>query len=86
MPCPVPKVHTTMFNKYVERLVKLGILKCPNNSKYGDLYFSQARPKTRRLYFFRNFIILNRQIKCKPYSITNIQEMLLKLNDFKYAT
>ena len=36
--------------------------------------------------FISNFIELNKTIKTKPFPIPNIQDLLLKLEGFRYAT
>ena len=85
IPYPVPKVHEEIFKKEVERLVLLGFLKIANDSEQGSPSFSQPKPKTNQLRFLSYFISLNKQLKCKPYPMPNINEMLLKLEGFQYV-
>ena len=45
-PYTVTKVHEEMFNKQVEHLVILEVLKNPNNSELRYPYFVYSKPKT----------------------------------------
>ena len=75
-----------MFKKDVERLVILGVLGVANDSEWGAPYFAQTKPKSNRVRFLSDFSNLNKQLKQKPYPIPKINEMLLKLEIFQYAT
>ena len=44
-PYPVPRVHTTMFKKEVERIVKLGVLEEANDPEWGSPSFAQQKQK-----------------------------------------
>ena len=46
----------------------------------------KPKTKTYRACFLSVFISLNKQLKRKPYPMTNISELLLKLECFQYAT
>ena len=81
---PLLKAHTEIFKKEVECLVLLGVLKIANYSELGAPSFSQPKPKSNQVRFISDFRNLNKQLKCKPYPMPNINEMLLKLEGFKY--
>ena len=49
-------------------------------------HFPKPRPKSNRVRFISDFRNLNKQLKRKPYPMPKINEMLLKLEDFQYAT
>ena len=44
-PYPLPRVHETMFRKWVKILVTLGIIKEANDSKWGAPNFAQPKGK-----------------------------------------
>ena len=75
-----------MLKKEVERLVLLGVLERSNVSEWGSPAFAQPKPETNQGYFIIDFINLNKQLKCKPYQMSNINKILLKLEGFQYAT
>ena len=85
-PYPVPIVHKTMFKKEVERLLSLVVPEEANDSKWGAPSFAQPKAKTNCVIFLSDLQNLNRQLKCKPYPMPNICEMLLNLEGFQYAT
>ena len=59
---PVPRVHKAMPKKKFKRLVRLGVLKEANDSKWRAPSFAQPKAKTNRVIFFRGFWNLNRQL------------------------
>ena len=75
-----------MFKNEVEHLVLLGILGVTNDSEWGALSFAQPKPKSKQVRFLSDFINLNQQLKQKPYPKSKINENLLKLEGFLYAT
>ena len=75
-----------MFKKQVKRLVLLGVLEVINDPEWGAPSFEQPKPKSNQVLFLSNFRNLNNQLKQKLYPIPNTNEMLLKLEDFQYAT
>jgi hypothetical protein len=82
---PVPKIHEQTLRKEVERLCKLGVLKRINHSEWGAPTFIIPK-KDGSVRFISDFRELNKCIKRKPYPIPLIQDILLKLEGFKYAT
>ena len=75
-----------MFKNRVECLVLLKVLELDNDSEWGYPSFAQPKPKSNRLNFLSEFRNLNRQLRQKPYPVPKINEMLLKLGGFQYAT
>ena len=61
----------------MEHLVLLGFLEKSNN------YFSQNRPKMNQVCFLSDFRHLNKQLKCKLYPMTKINEILLKVEGLR---
>ena len=82
---PVLRVHEAMFRKEVERIVNLGVLEEANDSECKRPSFSQTKVKTNHVRFLSDFRNLNRQLKCNPYPMPKIREMLLNIEGFKYA-
>jgi hypothetical protein len=84
-PFPIPRVHVDTLRVEVERLCKLGVLKRVNHSEWGAPTFVIPK-KDKTVRFISDFRQLNQRIKRKPYPIPNIQDVLLKLEGFQYAT
>jgi hypothetical protein len=84
-PFPVPKCHAETLKMEVERLVEIGVLKKVNRSEWAAPSFIIPK-KDGTVRFINDFRELNRRIKRKPYPIPNIQDMLLNLEGFQYAT
>ena len=80
------KVHEELFKKEVERLFLLGVIEQANNLEWGAPYFAQPKPKSNQVSFISNFINIDKQLKCKTYPMPKINEILLKLEGFQYAT
>ena len=56
-----------------------------NDSEWGALSFFQPKAKTNCVRFLSDFWNLNMQLKCKPYPIPKIREMILNLEGFQYT-
>ena len=67
-------------------MVILGFIEKSHDSDLGDPSFSQPKPRTNWLCFLSEFGILNKQLKCKPYTIPKENKILLKLEGFNYDT
>ena len=52
--------------------MQLGGFKRENNSEWRGPLYAQPETKLNMVRFKGNFRNLNKHIKCKPYSITNI--------------
>jgi len=84
-PFPVPRVHERTLCIKIDRLCQIGVLKKVNNSQWAAPSFLIPK-KDGSVRFINNFRELNKWIKRKPYPIPQIQDMLLKLEGFQYAT
>ena len=82
---PIPKVHVDTLKNEVERLCELGVLKRVNRSEWAAPTFIIPK-KDGTVRFISDFRELNKRIKRKPYPIPKIQDLLMKLEGFKYAT
>ncbi len=82
---PVPRVHMETLKKEVERLCKVGVLKRVNRSEWAAPTFIIPK-KDGKVRFISDFRQLNSRIVRTPYPIPNIQEMMLNLDGFQYAT
>ena len=84
-PFPIPKVHEHTLRMEVDRLVEAGVLKQLNHSEWGAPTFIIPK-KDHTVRFISDFRELNKRIKRKPFPIPKIQDLLLKLEGFQYAT
>ena len=84
-PFPIPRIHEETLRKEVERLVKIGVLKRINNSEWAAPTFIIPK-KNGTVRFISDFRELNKRIHRKPFPIPKIQDLLLKLEGFKYAS
>ena len=84
-PYPIPKIHEQTLRMEVDRLCELGVLKKTNRSEWGAPTFIIPK-KDGTVRFINDFRELNKRIKRKPFPMPNIQDLLLKLEGFRYAT
>ena len=84
-PYGVPKAYEDTFRTEVERLCKVGVLRKVNHSEWAAPTFLIPK-KDKTVRFISDFRELNKRIKRKPFPIPKIQDLLLKLEGFKYAT
>ena len=82
---PIPRVHEATLRHEVDRLVELGVLKRVNRSEWAAPTFIIPK-KDGTVRFISDFRQLNERIRRKPYPIPKIQDLLLKLEGFQYAT
>ena len=52
------------------------VLEIKNDSEWGAPYFAQPKPKTITVSFINDFRNLYNQLKHKPFTFPNINEML----------
>lgn len=78
-------MHYETLKREVERLVELGVLKRVNRSEWAAPTFLIPK-KDGSVRFISDFREVNKRIKPEPYPIPNIQDMLLNLDGFRYAT
>ena len=84
-PFPVPHAYEATLKTEIERLVKIGVLKKVNRSEWAAPSFIIPK-KDQTVRFINDFRELNKRIKRMPYPMPKIQDMLLKLEGFTYAT
>jgi hypothetical protein len=82
---PVPHSQEKQLREEVERMVKLGVMRKVNRSEWASPAFTIAK-KDNTLRSIADLRELNKRIKRKPYPIPKIQDMLLKLEGFLFAT
>ena len=82
---PIPHIHEEPTRKEIERLCQLGVLKPCTDSEWGAPSFIIPK-KNKTVRFLSDFRKLNAVLKRKPFPIPKIQDMLQKLEGFKYAT
>ena len=82
---PIPKCHLDTLKVEVQRLCELGALKKVNRSQWAAPTFVIPK-KDGTVRFISDFRELNKRIKRRPYPIPHIQDMLMNLEGFKYAT
>jgi hypothetical protein len=74
-----------MLKVELECLIKLGILKCINWSEWAVPTFIIPK-KDGRTHFTSDFCEINKMINRKLYPIPKIQDLLMKLEGFQFAT
>ena len=82
---PIPHKYTETLKLEVERLCEIGVLKKVNRSEWAAPTFIVPK-KDGSVRFISDFRELNKRIRRRPYPIPKIQDMLLKLEGFQYAT
>jgi hypothetical protein len=82
---PIPHKYVDTLKLEVECLCDIGVLKKVNRSDWAAPTFIVPK-KDGSVQFISNFRELNKWIKRKPYPIPKIQDMLLKLEGFQFAT
>ena len=82
---PVPQVHEQTLKAEVARLCEVGVLKKVNRSEWAAPSFIIPK-KDGTVRFINDFRELNKRIRRMPYPIPKIQDLLQKLEGFKYAT
>jgi hypothetical protein len=82
---PIPRIHEQTLRHEVDRLCEIGVLKKVNRSEWAAPTFIIPK-KDGTVRFISDFRELNKRIKRKPFPIPKIQDLLLKLEGFQYAT
>ena len=82
---PIPKAYEQTLKMEVKRLCDLNVLKRINRSEWGSPTFIIPK-KDGTVRFISDFRELNKLIKRKPFPLPKIQDLLLKLEGFQYAT
>ena len=84
-PYQVPKAHERALRNEVDRLVEIGVLKKVNRSQWGAPCCAIPK-KDKTIRFISDFRELNKRVKRTPFPLPKIQDMLLKMEGFQYAT
>ncbi|MHA7865811.1 reverse transcriptase family protein, partial [Flagellimonas marinaquae] len=84
-PFSVPKAYELTLRKEIARLCKIGVLRKINHSEWAAPSFIIPK-KDGTVRFINDFRELNKRIRRMPYPIPKIQDVLLKLEGFTYAT
>lgn len=82
---PVPHRYMETLKKEVYRLCKVGVLKKVNRSEWAAPTFIIPK-KDGKVRFITDLRELNKRIKRKPYPIPKVQDMMLQLKGFQWAT
>jgi len=80
----VHKTHEHDLKNEVDRLIKIVILKKVNHSKWGSPCFVIPK-RDGKIRFISDFRELNKSVKRTPFPLPKIQNMLLKMEGFKYT-
>jgi hypothetical protein len=84
-PYSVPQAYEETFRREVDQLCEVGVLKKVNRLEWAAPTFIVPK-KDGTVRFINDFRELNTRIKRKPFPIPKIQDMLLKLQGFQWAT
>ena len=84
-PFSVPKAYERTLKLEIERLCKIGVLKRVNRSEWASPSFIIPK-KDGTVRFINDFREVNKRIKRMPFPIPKIQDLLLKLEGFQFAT
>jgi Reverse transcriptase (RNA-dependent DNA polymerase) len=84
-PFPVPKFHEETLKKEIKRLCELGVLQPQVASEYQSPSFIIPK-KNGTVRVVSDFRILNSKLQRVTYPIPKIQDILISLNGFTYAT
>ena len=84
-PYPLPRAYEKTLKMEIEWLCKVGVLRKVNRSERAAPSFIVPK-KDGTVRFITDFRELNLRIRHKPYPIPKIQDLLLKLEGFQYAT
>lgn len=82
---PIPQAYLETLKLEVKRLCEAGVLKKVNRSEWAAPTFIIPK-KDGTVRFISDFRELNKRIHRKPYPIPKIQDLLMKLEGFQYAT
>ena len=82
---PIPRVYEETLKKEVRRLEKIGVLRRVNRSEWAAPTFIVPK-KDGKVRFVSDFRELNKRIVRNPFPLPKIQDLMLKLEGFQYAT
>ena len=84
-PFPVPSIHELTFKQELDLLEALKVINKVNRYQCGAPTFLIPK-KDSIVRFISDFRKLNKRILRKPYPIPKIQDLLLRLEGFRYGT
>ena len=84
-PFPVPRIHELTFKHELYRIEYLKIIKKVNRSQWGAPTFLIPK-KDSTVRFISDLREVNKRILRQPYPIPKIQDLLLRLEGFRYGT
>ena len=85
-PYPVPKSQELKVKQEIERLIKYKVLRKMHDSEWGMPAFIIPKKDGITIRSIADLRELNKRIKRKPFPIPKIQDLLLKLENFRYET
>ena len=84
-PFPIPKIHKETLKSEVNWLINISVSKRKNDSEWAAPTFIIPK-KNGTARFISDFRELNKRTKRKPFSVPKVQDLLLKIEGFKYTT
>ena len=84
-PFPVPLIHELTFNQELDQLEYLKVINKVNLPQWGAPTFIITK-KDSTVRFISDFRELNKRILRQSYPIPKIQDLLLRLEGFRYGT
>ena len=84
-PFPVPRIHELMSKQELDQLKYLKVIKKVNRSQWGAPTFLIPK-KDSTVPFISDFRELNKRILRQLYPKPKIQDLLLRLEGFRYGT
>ena len=84
-PYTIPKAFEKTLKYEIRRLIRLGVLRKVNHSQWAAPTFIISKTD-ETVRFISDFRELNKRIKRFPFPIPKIQDLLLKLGGFQWAT
>jgi len=84
-PYSIPKAFEQTLKLELDRLVKIGVLKKVNRSEWAFPSFIIPK-KDQTVRFINDLRELNKRIRRVPFPLPKIQDLLLKMEGFTYAT
>ena len=84
-PFPIPRIYELTFKEELDRLEYLEVIKKINRSQWGAPT-SIIPKKDSTVRFISDFRELNKRILLQPYPVPKIQDLLLRLDGFRYGT
>ena len=84
-PFTVTRIHELTLKQELDQLESLNFIKKVNRSQWGTPKFLIPK-KDSTVRFISDFRELNKRILRQPYTISKIQDLLLRLEGFFYGT